>query len=322
MKTSLIICGPTATGKTKLAVKLAKLLEGEIVSADSRQAYKGMDIGTGKDIDQNSEIKKQTSIIQLKNSEIEIGFREKEGIPVWLVDMVKPDYNFNVSDYTKCARIVVEDISSRGKLPIIVGGTGLYIKALLETLDLIGIGQNNLLRKKIEKQTVEKLQKYLLESDATRFEKMNQSDQKNPRRLIRAIEIAEFMKHNHRLKKELPVISDSLNIGLTAPIDQLKKNIEMRVHQRMQDGLVEEVTQLINAGYDWSLSSMSATGYQVWRKYFEEKKPLETIIKDIIQIEFQYAKRQLTWFKKMKNIRWFDVSTVGHQEKIVKYIKA
>ena len=153
----LIIIGPTATGKTDLAIHLAQKYHGEIVSADSRHVYQGMDIGTGKDIDEKSKLKtpclsgrQENSKLQ-KNKKFSIGYRSKEGIPIWLVDIVPPDYQFNLGEYFKIAQQIIKDIWERKKLPIVVGGTGLYIKALLKPLTLIAIPPDADLRKQLNK---------------------------------------------------------------------------------------------------------------------------------------------------------------------------
>ena len=144
----LIICGPTATGKTALAIEIAQKYHGEIVSADSRQVYEGMDIGTGKDIPKNSKFQISNIKLNEKFNTCNIGFREKEGIPIWLVDVVEPDYQFNVGEYRNLARIVIQDIWNRGKLPIVVGGTGFYIHSIQSNAEFIDIPPDPKLREK------------------------------------------------------------------------------------------------------------------------------------------------------------------------------
>ncbi len=185
----LIICGPTAIGKTNLAIKLAKALNGELVSADSKQVYKGMDIGTGKDLPKSSKLQFPSSNLRLKN--FQIGYYSLDSIPVWLLDIVNPDYRFSVADYVECAHRVMADIHLRGKLPIMVGGTGFYIKGVVDGIETLGVEPDWDLRQKFNYLGVEELQEKLRKLDPTRLKAMNESDRNNPRRLIRAIEISK-----------------------------------------------------------------------------------------------------------------------------------
>lgn len=311
----LIICGPTAVGKTGIGIELAKKYSGEIISADSRQVYRGMDSGTGKDIEQSSKFIDRSLHLGWRSTDVHMGYREKEGIPIWLVDAVSPTYQFNVSDFKRAASLVISDILKRGKLPIIVGGTGLYIKSLLSPIDTISIPQNSRLRDESEGKSVAWLQNALQKVNYLRFETMNNSDQHNPRRLIRAIEVAAFQKNNLRTTAVIPdLIGDPENIdfrfrgnnvllvGLTAPLDILKKRIEKRVSARLEAGLIDEVKQLRDQGYAWNLPAMSATGYRSWQSFFENSATQKQVIEQIKREEIQYAKRQITWFKKMKDV--------------------
>ena len=329
MHNLLIICGPTATGKTSLAVEIAKKYNGEIVSADSRQVYREMDIGTGKDIKTSEKLKVKS--VKLENKELQIGFREKDGIPVWLVDIVSPEYRFNGGEYKKLANIVISDIQKRGKLPIVVGGTGLYIKSLMEPRSQISIPLNAALRQELNGLTVEKLQTRLRKLDENKFAVMNHSDQQNPRRLIRAIEIVE---HNASVilgtNEERTPESDSgqarmtkkMLIGLTAEKDFLFQKINERIRERFQTGIIEEIKSLLAHGYNWDLASMSATGYLPWKSYFEGKKTAEEVLEDWQKAEHDYARRQLTWFKKMASIRWFDIQKENFKTQVFAEIKA
>jgi len=248
----LVVCGPTATGKTKLASDLAKKFNGELISADSRQVYRGMDVTTGKD---------------------------RPDVPVWLYDVVEPDEEFSVSKWVMLAKAAIADITKRNKLPIVVGGTGLYIKALLTPLDTIDIPPDERLRSIFGPLSVKQLQQMIERGD------MNKSDWNNPRRLMRKIEIANFKRpglkgpQGRALQKY-----DVLLIGLTAPISMLDKRIDERLKMRRQSGLEKETASLF-AKYNRSLPSMSAIGLN----------------------EHAYARRQMTWFKKQKNISWFDI---------------
>ena len=204
MNKLLFIVGPTATGKTALALSLAKKFGGELISADSRQVYRGMDIGTGKDLPSNSELRIMNYELGIRSKKLKIGYRKRDEVPIWLVDIVEPDYVFNVGEYKHLAGEIIQDIQARKKLPIVVGGTGLYVRALLRPWDEIFIPPNAILRRKLDKLTVEELQIELKKITAEKFESMNHSDQNNPRRLIRAIEIETWKSVRHpRVNEDL-----------------------------------------------------------------------------------------------------------------------
>jgi len=293
----LIICGPTATGKTKLGVELAKKMEGEIVSADSRQVYRGMDIGTGKDIP--------------------IG-----EVKFWLLDIVEPDYRFNVADYKKCAEATIENILKRGKLPIVVGGTGFYIRAVTEKIETIGIGPDWELRAKLSNYQINELQIVLERLDPKRSRGMNESDRRNPRRLIRAIEIAQNTKSISSADLADQISNfDVLFIGLKAPNDILYQRIDQRVEARVEAGLEDEIKSLLKKGYTWENSALGTTlAYKQWRDYFENRKTKEEVILSWKFDEHGYARRQMTWFRKNKKINWFDITNDGWQVKVEKMV--
>lgn len=178
----LVICGPTATGKTALGIYLAKKFEGELVSADSRQVYKGMDIGTGKDLPGNSKL-------EIRNSKLG-GSYKVAGVPIWGYDLISPKEEFSVARYIKIAGKIIKDIWERDKLPILAGGTGLYIKGVVDGIPTAFIPKNIALRESLGKRGVRELFEILAEMDAVKAASLNISDKKNPRRLVRAIEIA------------------------------------------------------------------------------------------------------------------------------------
>lgn len=256
----LVICGPTATGKTALAAALAQKFNGELVSADSRQVYRGMDLVTGKD---------------------------KPNVPIWLYDVVNPDEEFSVSQWMKLARAAIFDIQKRNKLPIVVGGTGLYISALLRPLETIDIPPNKMLREKLQHVSIIELQKMVSRDN------MNDSDWNNPRRLIRKIEIAQSKIVT---PKSLGTFN-ALIIGLTAPLSVLYERIDVRLESRKRAGLESETASL-QARYRRNLPSMSAIGLN----------------------EHAYARRQMTWFKKQKDIHWFDVTDSTIQAKVATFV--
>ncbi len=309
MNKLVVICGPTATGKTTLAIKLAKDFNGEIVSADSRQVYKGMDIGTGKDIE-NGKWKMENG---------EKGHWEIAGIPVWLYDVVEPDQEFSVAQYVELAWKVIEDIWQRGKLPFLVGGTGFYIKSVMEGIENLGISRDEKLRENLEKLTVEQLQKILEKTCPERLREMNHSDQNNPRRLIRAIEIAsQYQISNIKYQKYKAIIKNfkTLFVGLTVPKKVLYERIDHRVKQMIQAGLENEIKNLLKQGCSWDLPAMSGIGYAQWQPHFEKKANLSEVIQKIKLATHAFARRQLTWFGAQKRIIWFDISARDCYDKV------
>ena len=306
MKKLLIICGPTATGKTSLGIYLAKKFNGEIVSADSRQVYKGMDIATGKDIKSGKWIKNHWEI---------------EGIPIWLLDVVKPNEEFSVAHYTDLAWKIIRDIWQRGKLPILVGGTGFYIKAVINNIPTKGISPNWPLRKQLESKAINILFNELAELDSFRAAQMNVSDRQNKRRLIRAIEVARWRVENRLLPTEKLPQFDALFIGLTAPYPFLYQQIDKRVEERVKINVEREIKRLIKKGYNFENSVLRATiGYKEWEQFLAGKSVLNEVIQKWKFDEHAYARRQMTWFKKQKPIHWFDIHEKRWQDKIEKKV--
>ncbi len=278
----LIISGPTATGKTKLATHFAKRFNGELISADSRQVYKGLDVLTGKDT------------------------KELAGIPVWLYDVVDMGEQFSVSLYRKLAMKAIADIRARGKLPIIVGGTGLYIRSIIHPPETINIPPDTISRRRWDGLPVTDLQDELRGLDAKRFARMNNSDEQNPRRLIRALEIARWQK-----KYKGPRVSerpfDWYWIGLTRDMDELTHRIAMRVQARWEEGALEEVRRFPMA---------VATGMKALRRYLKGEVTKEEAQAAWIREEVSYAKRQMTWFRREEGIRWYDAGDENFIRKV------
>ena len=307
----LIICGPTSTGKTKLALHLARRLGGEILSADSRQVYKGMDIATGKDLPYG--VKLKTPWFK------KFGFYEIEGVRVWGYDLVEPTREFSVAQYLKFADKIITYIKVRKKLPIVVGGTGLYIKAIVDGIPTAEIPRNESLRKNLGKKNPDELFEILAQLDSLRAGGMNASDRKNPRRLIRAIEVAASTKKptvDSRRSTE-----DSLFIGLTAHQKVLTARIEQRVKDRVKGGIEKEIEMLLKRQVSWNSQAMTSLGYRQWRGYFSGKKKKEEVLKDWAREEIKYAKRQITWFKKDKRINWFDITKKNFDKEVEKMAK-
>ncbi|OGM21008.1 tRNA (adenosine(37)-N6)-dimethylallyltransferase MiaA [Candidatus Woesebacteria bacterium RIFCSPLOWO2_01_FULL_37_19] len=322
----LVICGPTATGKTSLALHLAKLFNGELVSADSRQVYKGMDIGTGKDLPVNSKIKDQKS--KLGNEEI--GFYEINGIRIWGYDLVKPAEEFSVAQYVSVTYNIIKNIYRVGKLPILVGGTGLYIKGVIDGIPTAFVPKNENLRKFYVDKKVDELFEILSVVDPIKAASMNVSDRKNPRRLIRAIEVAQYeltaspnstITSMAKAEEEGGYKYDTLFIGLKADKNAIKQKIKERVNQRIKFGLEKEIKNLIERGISWNDQSMNALGYIEWKDYFSGEENIQEVITEWNKDENNYVKRQITWFKKEKRVNWFDISNKDYIKEVEKMVK-
>lgn len=308
MKKLLVICGATSTGKTRLAIDLAKRLNGEILSADSRQVYKGMDVGTGKDLPAGAKLK----IPWFKS----FGFYEIAGVKVWGYDLVDNTKEFNVAQYIKIAGKIIADIEGRKHLPIIAGGTGLYIKAIVDGIPTAEIPRNEGFRKSLAKKTPDELFEMLARLDSLRAGGMNSSDRKNPRRLIRAIEVAVSTKKPTVSRR--PSTVDSLFIGLSAPQNTLFERIEERVKSRVRGGIENEIHNLLKKKIGWKSQPMTSLGYGAWQDYFLGKKSKNEVISDWTKEEKAYAKRQMTWFKKEKRIHWFDITKGNFTKEVEK----
>ncbi len=317
MSNLLVICGPTATGKTDVAIKLAKKFNGELISADSRQVYKGMDIGTGKDLPANLEFRIKNYELGIKSQKYTIGYYNVQDVSLWLYDVISPDQWFSAADYCELAWVVIGDIWKRGKLPILVGGTGLYIEAVVDGIDTIGVPPNKELRISLKDKDTIYLQNKLREINPTRLDRMNNSDRNNPRRLVRAIEIQnskfKIQNENQKNKKSF----NTLILGLTCKRETLNQMIDHRVEKRIKMGVVEEIRSLLEKGYTWDLPSMSGLGYRQWKEYFEEKETKKEVEKKWKLTEHQYAKRQMTWFKKDKRIIWYDITEKDFKKQVV-----
>jgi len=265
---------------------LATKFNGELVSADSRQVYKEINIISGKDLP--IDLKPQVSSLKWRNKYL--SYFEVNGIRIWLYDVVSPNDEFNVSFWKECADIVIADILGRGKLPIVVGGTGLYIKSLLQCLETLSFPVDALLRNELAKMSTNELFEYLKKVDTKKSQTMNNSDQKNPRRLIRAIEIA---KSDIALVTKPNLKFDYLILGLSASLDVLFSKIDSRIAARNNHGAAIERQMLIGK-YSLCLPSMSIPGLRDPDNWGLREK--------------QYAKRQMVWFKKQKNTLWFDIT--------------
>jgi tRNA dimethylallyltransferase len=277
----MVILGPTASGKSDLAVKIALKRNGEIVSADSRQVYKGLDIGSGK-----------------------ITKKEMRGIPHHLLNVVSPNKVFTASDYSVLARNATQDILSRKKLPIICGGTGFYIDALLYGDSFASVPPNPVIRKKLEKLPTEELAKRLSELDPDRFSSI---DVKNRVRLIRSLEIVlSTGKPVPKIRKR--PLYDAEKIGILWPIKELDKRIEIRLDKRLESGMIEEVANLKSPphgkGLSWKRLYELGLEYRYISLYLKGELSYKEMRELLLTAIRQYAKRQMTWFKRDKEIKW------------------
>ncbi len=317
MNKVLVILGPTSTGKTDLALLLAKKFNGELVACDSRQVYKGLDIGTGK----MPSGKWKVEDGRWKKGK---GWWEIDGTKIWMYDVVNTRKQYTVYDYVKDAGMVVEDIRKRGKLPIIVGGTGLYLKALLEGLPNLTIKMNPKLRKKLSKLSLQQLQERLKEISPKKWGSMNSSDRQNPRRLVRAIEIvltdftseeslrASWVSNGDQFALRAEPIRGSLEtlkIGLTAPREILYQRIDERVTERVNQDMIEEAKKLHRADLTFRRMRQFGLEYGILADYLEGKIPDQKELIKVLQGKIHgYARRQITWFKKEKGVSWFDIT--------------
>lgn len=289
----IIILGPTASGKSNLAIWIAQKYNGEIISADSRQVYCGMDLGTGK----IARDKKQDT----GNKNLFIS----EGIIHHLIDIVSPRKEYNVSHFKKDAEILIKDILSREKLPIVCGGTGFWISALTNNRIFPKVKPNKKLRNKLTKKSVEQLFSMLKKLDPERAKNI---DAKNKVRLIRAIEICKVIGKVPKNSEKSTANNEQYNflqIGIDIPKEKLHQNIKNRLEKRFKAGLIKEVENLRKIyKLNWKKIQSFGLAYYWIPIYFKEKISKQELFDKVYQSEKDYTKRQMTWFKKDKMIRW------------------
>lgn len=309
MQKLLVICGATATGKTAIGVQLAKKFDGEILSADSRQVYKGLDCIAGKDIKKGQKPRVINDLITYSI----------ENISLWLYDLVKVYEECSVSVYARAAKKAIEIISQRNnKLPIVVGGTGLYISSIIKSIDTIDVPRNTALRTELENKDVDMLRMRLKEIDSQKYTSMNHSDLYNPRRLIRAIEVG-LWKVTHNLYKSVEPSFDVLYIGLKSDEASQRERIRLRVIERMNSCAVQEAERLVFS-IDEQMPSYSTLGLSHLFSYLHGDLTKEQVIDLWTKDECAYAKRQETWFRKEKDIVWFDTSNSSFKDSIEKLV--
>lgn len=300
----VVIIGPTAVGKTNLSIQLAKKLNGEIISGDSMQVYRGMDIGTAK-----------------------IHEDEMEGIKHHLLDIKEPDESFSVAEFQQIVRSTITDIHNRNKMPIIVGGTGLYIQSVIYDYQFSDVPDDLAIRQKLEeeidKNGVEAVYERLTAIDPESAKRMHPN---NTRRVIRALSVfystgktmTEWQKH-----QEHELLYDVALIGLTMERSKLYERINRRVEMMVDQGLINEVKGLYNR-HIRDCQSIQAIGYKELYEYFDGKVTLDEALENLKQNSRRYAKRQLTWFRNKLHVEWFDLTDEKNNKKmndeIFKYI--
>jgi len=303
----IVILGPNASGKSALAVALARQFNGEIISADSRQVYRGMNIGTGK-----------------------ITKKEMQGIPHYLLDIASPKKRFTVAQYKKLALAAIKKIRQKNKIPIICGGTGFYIQAVADDLAIPEVKPDFKLRAQLEKKTTRELFNELRKLDSNRAKTI---DSKNPRRLIRALEIVlKTGKPVPPLKSPLTPPKggeqkfppfregwggfDTFFLGVKKSPEELKKLIHKRLQKRLRQGMIKEVKNLRASGLSWKRLDGFGLEYRWISKFLQKKISYQEMMARLQKDIEHYAKRQMTWFKKDKRIRW--VKNKNQADRIVK----
>ena len=299
----VVLAGPTGVGKTDLSIELAKTFNGEVVSADSMQVYRNLDIGTGKILP-----------------------HEMQGVPHYLIDIQDPDQTYDAARFKEAGQEAIRKIHRSGHLPILVGGTGLYLEGLLYDLEFGGKNSTDFLvqqklKVELEENGIEALWQRLNQLDPIAADKISLQ---NPRRIIRALEVIETtgqrfsdqMSHQEKQSRFREYL-----FVLNRPRQQLYDRINQRVLKMIEQGLEDEVRSLYQRNMDPNLPAMKGIGYKEWRPYFEGKVSLQTVIDQIQQNSRRYAKRQLTWYRnRMKNVHWLDVSQPDYIDNAIRQV--
>lgn len=304
----VVIVGTTASGKTRLGVELAVKYNGEIVSADSRQVYKGMDVGTGKDL-REYKVKSQKS--KVKNKEVFIKYH--------LIDVASPKRRFSLAEYQKKANEAIEDILKRGKLPIIVGGTGLYAQALVDGYVMPDEKPNIKKRKELDKKAVNELYNILFKISQKFAKNLNRSDRNNKRRLIRYIEM--LSGGERKVFRKIKPMHEFLVICPKIEKDELHKRIYKRLIDRLKkEDMVGEIDRLHNEGLGWKRLEEFGLEYKYIAQYLQEKIDHDEMVEKLFLEIKKFAKRQMTWLRRWekqgREINWVEQSE--ETEKIVK----
>ena len=302
-KKIIVICGPTASGKTGLSILIAKKFNGEIISADSMQIYKNLDIGTAK-----------------------ATAEEQAAVPHHLVDIMHPDQPYNVQQFVEMATAAIDDITSRGKIPVIAGGTGLYIESLINGIKFSDQPDNTDIKQQLQQELAEYGKEHMynilvdIDPEYAKTVHMN-----NTVRVLRAIEIYRLTGHNMSWQLENSKPSekpyDVLLIGLNYRDRQkLYDNINLRVDIMMQDGILQEA-EYVYENRDVFKTCTSAIGYKEFFPYFENAAGIEECVDKLKQASRNYAKRQLTWFNRMKDVNWLFIDKENYKENAEKLVQ-
>ena len=280
MQKVLVIVGPTASGKTSFGIECANSFNGEIISGDSIQVYKGLDIGSAK-----------------------VSKQEQEAAKHYLINIKEANDNYSVKEFQEKGRELIKTINNKGKLPIIVGGTGLYIKALLYDYEFFNEEEKD---NPYDELSNEDIYEILKKEDPKALEKIHINNRK---RLVRALNILN--KHNEgissiKAKQEHKMLYDAKVIGLTLDREKLYQRIEDRVKAMVDEGLVDEIKGLLEKGISFDNQSMQAIGYKEFKPYFEGDSNLEECVNEVIKNTKHFAKRQYTWFKNQTPITWYE----------------
>lgn len=295
----IILAGPTAVGKTAASIRLAKAIGAEIISADSMQVYRHMDIGSAK-----------------------IRQEEMEGVPHYLIDVLEPEEEFNVVRFQQMAKAAAEEIYAKGKIPLVAGGTGFYIQALLYDIDFTENDGDTSYRRSLEKTSEEKGGEYLhamlLEADPKAAEEIHPH---NIKRMIRALEFhhqtgGKISEHNEA-EREKSSPYDFAYFVLTDERRRLYERIDRRVDKMMEEGLLEEVRYLKERGVKRGSTAMQGLGYKELYAYLDGECTLEEAVRIIKRDTRHFAKRQLTWFKRERDVIWADKSVIGQSDDAV-----
>lgn len=301
----IILTGPTAVGKTNLSIALAKMCHGEIISADSMQVYKHMDIGTAK-----------------------IHQKEMQGIPHYLIDEYEPDEEFNVVEFQRRAKACISDIISRNKIPILVGGTGFYIQAVLNDIQFDENETDREYRKQLEEIAQNHTNgAYLLHQELKKVdpESAAQIHMNNTKKVIRALEYfrqtgKKISEHNEEQRQNTSPYNAAYFV-LTMERERLYQRIEQRIDQMLEAGLVREVASLLEKGYTKNMVSMQGLGYKEIIDYLQHETTLEEAVEILKRDTRHFAKRQLTWFRRERDVIWLNKDLYDSDEAILEDIR-
>jgi tRNA dimethylallyltransferase len=281
----LVVTGPTASGKTSLAVTVGKMIGGEIISADSRQVYRGMNLGTGKDYDDY--------------------LVDNVRIPCHLIDIADPGYKYSVFEYQRDFIKVYSGLKKRDVFPVVCGGSGMYADSIITGYKMVEVPPEAGLRVRLEKKSIEELRAIL----TTYTSLHNTTDTGTKKRIIRAIEIAHYDKNNGKLKGIIPKLK-SLVVGINCERELRRKRITDRLKKRLEDGMVEEVKSIINSGVSTETLIYYGLEYKFITLYLTGKLTYDEMVRDLEIAIHQFAKRQMTWFRGMERkgikIHWLD----------------